>query len=283
MSERPSAAEPSAAARAWAGRTVVVTGASQGIGAATAALFALDGADVIVHGRDAERTADVVARIASAGGSAAPVLADLRDPDAAQAVVEHARGWTGRVDVLVNNAGANTFRGVLDTTLQDWEDCLALDLRAVWLCSRAAASAMPVGSAIVNVSSNHAGSTLPGVFPYNVAKAGVLALTQSLAIELAEQGIRVNAVAPGYVDTPINDAYFAGFADPALARRSAERLHPLGRLGAPEEVARAVRFLASDVDSGFTTGTTLTVDGGRSALLQDPPPDDDILRTGAQR
>jgi NAD(P)-dependent dehydrogenase (short-subunit alcohol dehydrogenase family) len=167
--------------------------------------------------------------------------------------------------VLVNNAGANVFGGVLDTDVATWNRCLDLDLRAVWLCSRAAARVMD-GGAIVNVASNHAFATLPGVFPYNVAKAAVLALTQSLAIELAP--IRVNAVCPGYIDTPINDAYFDGFADPAAERARVEELHPLRRIGRPQEVARAIRFLAHD---GFTTGTTLTIDGGRSALMQDPP------------
>jgi NAD(P)-dependent dehydrogenase (short-subunit alcohol dehydrogenase family) len=256
----------------WSGRTVIVTGSTKGIGRATAALFGAAGAHVVVHGRDARQAADVVHAIAVGGGRASAILLDLREAAAAQALIDHAVTVTGRVDVLVNNAGANVFRGTLAATAADWDDCLNLDLRAVWLCAQAAARVMRPGSAIVNVSSNHASSTLPGTFPYNVAKAGVLALTQSLAIELASRGIRANTVCPGYIDTPINDAYFATFDDPARARRQAEMLHPLRRIGTADEVARAIRFLASEADSGFTTGSTLTLDGGRSALMQDPDP-----------
>lgn len=256
----------------WTGRTVVVTGSTRGIGAATARLFADCGAATVVHGRDLDAGEELVARITAGGGIATFVTADLRDADGPAGLIEAAMAWNGRVDVLVNNAGANVFRGVLGTSIDDWNDCMNLDLRAVWLASAAAARVMRGPAAIVNVSSNHAASTLPGVFPYNVAKAGVLALTQSLALELGPRGIRVNAVCPGYIDTPINVDYFATFPDPAAERRRVEQLHPLGRIGTAEEAARAIAFLASDRESGFTTGSTLTLDGGRSALMQDPAP-----------
>lgn len=254
----------------WQGRTVIVTGATKGIGRATALLFGAAGAHVMVHGRSESAALEVRKDILASGGDATIVLSDLREPEAANDVVRAAVSATGRLDVLVNNAGANVFAGVLKATLADWDDCLNLDLRAVWLCSRAAALRMKPGSAIVNVSSNHSTSTIPGAFPYNVAKAGVNALTQSLTIELAAHGIRVNTVVPGYIDTPINDAYFATFDDPQAARTAAERLHPLGHLGAAVDVAHAIEFLADSTRSAFTTGSLLTLDGGRSALLQDP-------------
>ncbi len=210
--------------------------------------------------------------IRGSGGTATVILGDLRQPESSATLIRDGLQAAGRIDALINNAGANVFKGTLDATLDDWDDCLNLDLRAVWLCSKEAATVMKPGSAIVTVTSNHARATLPGVFPYNVAKAGADALTQSLAIELAPLGIRANAVAPGYVDTPINDAYFATFSDPQRARADAEGLHPLGRLATPDEIASAIEFLANSRSSGFTTGTVMTIDGGRSALLQDPRP-----------
>ncbi|WGW13536.1 SDR family oxidoreductase [Saxibacter everestensis] len=246
-----------------------MTGATKGIGRATALLFGSRGAHVVVHGRDPASAERVVREIADAGGRASIVLADLREAEACERLMADVLATTERVDVLVNNAGANVFKGTMNATIADWNNCLDLDLRAVWLCSREAARGMRPGSSIVNVSSNHATSTLEGVFPYNVAKAGVNALTQSLAIELADRQIRVNTVAPGYIDTPINDKYFGTFADPEGERVNVERLHLSGRLGRPEEIAQAIEFLADSGRSGFTTGTVMSIDGGRSTLLQD--------------
>ena len=255
--------------RIWIGRTVLVTGATKGIGRATAVLFGSRGAHVIVHGQNADAAENVRTAIVGAGGQASVILSDLRTATECERLIAQTVATTTKVDVLVNNAGANVFKGTMEATVAEWNDCLDLDLRAVWLCSRESARSMPPGSAIINLSSNHASSTLAGVFPYNVAKAGVNALTQSLAIELAPRGIRVNAVSPGYIDTPINDAYFATFADPDRARAHAEQLHLSGRLGRTDEIAHAIEFLADDQRSGFTNGTTMTIDGGRSALLQD--------------
>lgn len=252
----------------WQGKTVIVTGGTRGIGAATVELFAGCGAHVIGHGQ--EDGDELVAGIRAAGGRVDFLAGDLRDPAEGRRLTDFALQHTGRIDVLVNNAGANVFAGTVAAGLDEWNDCLDLDLRAVWLVSRAAAEHLGRPAAIVNVASNHAHSTMPGIFPYNVAKAGVLALTQSLALELADRGIRVNAVCPGYIATPINDAYFSGFDNPAAERARVEALHPLRRIGRPEDVARAIRFLADEDESGFMTGTSLTVDGGRSALMQDP-------------
>jgi glucose 1-dehydrogenase len=252
-------------------RVVVVTGSTSGIGRAIAAAFVDAGDDVVVHGRSAERGEAVVADLLRhrPGGSVRLHLADLTDPAACDGLIAFAAAPRDRIDVLVNNAGTDVFTGVLETSLDEWAFALDLDLRAPWLLARAAAPLMPPGSTILNIGSNHANSTLPGSFPYNVAKSGLVALTQSLAIELAPRGIRANVVAPGYIDTPLNDQYFAAFPDPAGQRRHVERIHPVGRMGRVEEVAAAVVYLASPL-AAFATGTTLLLDGGRSTLMEDP-------------
>lgn len=250
-------------------RVVLVTGSTKGIGLATARAFARTGAAVLVHGREVEVGEGIAAGLRASGGRADFIFADLLDPEAPARIVAHAIARFGRLDVLVNNAGANTFTGIMTTTLDDWDKALNLDLRAAWLATVAAAGVMSPGSAIINVSSNHSMATLPGVFPYNVAKAGMNALTQASALELSPRGIRVNALLPGYVDTPINDAFFGSFPDPDAERKRVERLHPVGRIGTPDEIAEAIVFLASPT-CAFMTGTTMVIDGGRSALLQDP-------------
>lgn len=249
----------------------LVTGSSRGIGRDVALALAEGGARVVVHGRDREDGEATAADVRERGGDAAVVTGDLAEPDSCRLAVEAARQLgEGRIAGLVNNAGANAFAGVLDCDLETWQRCIDVDLRAAWLCVKSAAPHMASGGAIVNVTSNHAVATIPGGFPYNVAKAGLQALTTAAAIDLAPHGVRVNAVCPGYVDTAGNQAYFDSFDDPAAARRRVERLHPLGRIGRPLDVAHAALFLLDPERSGFITGSTLLVDGGRSALLEDP-------------
>ena len=242
---------------------VVVTGSTSGIGRATARAFAADRAAVVVHGLDRTGADLVLEEVRDAGGEPRFFAGDLRDPETCARLIDFAVAELGRVDVLVNNAGANFFSGALATDLAGWQDCLDLNLRAHWLCAKRAVPHMPRGSAIVNVASFHAFTTTPGAFPYNVAKAGLVGLTRGLALELAPVGIRVNAVAPGYIDTPINEADAAEHARIAA-------LHPMGRIGRPEEVARAIRFLAFEEESGFVVGECLVVDGGRTARIGDP-------------
>ena len=253
----------------WRDKTVLVTGATSGLGWAAAERFADGGANVVIHGRSAEAAKSVSESVTSRGGTALISLGDLADPAAADDLVAAAAARFGAVDVIVNNAGANAFTGILDTTLDEWERCMAVDLRAAWLIVKHATPYMSSGSAIVNVTSNHAKSSIPGAFPYNVAKAGMDALTRAMSLDLAPLGLRANAVAPGYIDTPINDVYFGSKPDPAVSRTRAERLHPLGRLGTSQEIAYAIEFLADSRLSGFTTGTVVTIDGGRLGILED--------------
>ena len=176
----------------------------------------------------------------------------------------------GGVDILVNNAGANVFYEPLAMPEEEWERCLKLDLEAAWLCARAVLPTMleKGAGAIVNIASCHGFRIIPHTFPYPVAKHALLGLTRSLGIEYAARGIRVNAIAPGYIETPIAEAYWNTFPDPAEEKRRAYDLHPPKRIGRPEEVAMTAVFLASD-EAPFINAATITIDGGRSVLYHD--------------
>jgi NAD(P)-dependent dehydrogenase (short-subunit alcohol dehydrogenase family) len=183
--------------------------------------------------------------------------------------VKFAADKLGGMDIVVSNAGRNIFKGAEHCTEADWAECMNLDLASHW---RLAQSARPyLGAAIpgviIIIGSNHAWGTIPGCFPYNVAKAGLVGLVQSLAIEWGPR-VRSVGIAPGFIDTAGNDAWFNSFADPAAERARTVKLHPAGRIGSVAEIGALCAFLASD-HAGFISGTTLLVDGGRSALMQD--------------
>lgn len=248
------------------GRVVLVTGSTSGIGRGIAIRFAAGGDHLVMHGMGEPTDADAVRDVDSAGsGDVLLTEGDLTDPKAAERIVAGAVDRFGRVDVLVNNAGRNVFTGVLASTLEDWQRAIDLNLRAAWLVSRATVPHMAGGGAIVTIASNHAQSTTAGAFPYNVAKAGLLGLTNALAVELAGLGIRANTVMPGWTETPPITADLAA-AGPG-ERERVERLHLTGRLGTPEDVAEAVWYLAG---ASQVTGTHLLVDGGRAVQMQDP-------------
>jgi NAD(P)-dependent dehydrogenase (short-subunit alcohol dehydrogenase family) len=173
----------------------------------------------------------------------------------------------GPPDVLVNNAGIAVFDDPLELSDADWDRCFDVDLNGVWYCCREALPHLiAAGSAsIVNIASVHAFQIIPGCFPYPVAKHGVLGLTRALAMDYAPHGVRVNAISPGYIDTPINAEIWSQTPDPQAERDKAAALHPVGRIGTPDEVAWPAVFLASD-ESSFVTGANLVVDGGRSVL-----------------
>lgn len=245
-------------------RVVVVTGATSGIGEAIAWRFATSGDDVVMHGLADDEAENAASRLRDdAIGELILLTGDLREPEACERLVTGAVDRLGRIDVLINNAGRNVFTGVLDSDLDDWNRAIDLNLRTAWLMARAAVPHMPSGSCVINVSSNHAFSTMPGCFPYNVAKAGLVGLTTALAVELASRGIRANTICPGWTETP---PVTEQVADPD-ERRRVERLHLTGRIGTPGDVAEAAWYLAG---AGQVTGTQLVIDGGRSALMEDP-------------
>jgi NAD(P)-dependent dehydrogenase (short-subunit alcohol dehydrogenase family)/glyoxylase-like metal-dependent hydrolase (beta-lactamase superfamily II) len=248
-------------------RVAIVTGAGRGIGAAIAARFAEEGAQVVVAELDPERGEACAARLRQNGHAALAVQTDVGDPDSVQHMVEATLAHFGLPDVLVNNAGVNVFHDPLQMPASEWERCFRVDLDGVWHCCRAVLPhllARGRGS-IVNIASVHALQIIPHCFPYPVAKHGLLGLTRALAIEYAARNIRVNAICPGYIETESSVEYWNTFPDPEAERQRAYRLHPPGRIGTPDEVAWPAVFLASD-EAGFINGASLVIDGGRSIL-----------------
>jgi len=241
---------------------VIVTGSTRGIGAGVARRFAAEGAAVVVTGRSVEPGEAVVEQIEADGGDATFVRADMRDPAEIRALVEHTVDAYGRVDTLVNNAGVQTETSASEATIDDWEFVVETDFRSFWLCAKAAVEHMPEGGTVLNMSSNHAFLTMPGLFPYNAVKAGINGMTRAMALELGPEGITVNTINPGWIEIErtseeLGDDY-----------EYTEEIHPVGRLGTPADVAGLAAFLASD-DATFVTGESILIDGGRSQVMQD--------------
>ena len=245
------------------GRTAIVTGASRGIGRAVATLLADEGANVVVVSRSADVLDAVVQEITRRGGRAIAVAADVTGDDAPQQIVDRALAEFGGLDILVNNAGGNSFMSPLQTMrFSGWQKTMALNLDSTVRLIQAALPAMVDGGhgSVVNVSSVTGLRGSPLMSHYGAAKAAVISLTQSLAIEVATDGVRVNALVPGWIETDLT-----GFlrTDQTLEDTVIGRV-PMRRWGRPEEIAQAALFLAGDASS-FVTGQSLVVDGGLSA------------------
>ncbi|WP_144922118.1 SDR family NAD(P)-dependent oxidoreductase [Halorubrum salsamenti] len=243
----------------FAGETALITGTARGIGRACAVRFAERGATVV--GGDRLDQSETAATCADLPGAFEPVAADVTDPAAVEALVERAAD-TGRVDAVVNVAGIVAREPLATHDGEPWERSVAVNLTAPFRIAREAAPHLrETGGAVVNVSSIYGQIGAAERAGYVSTKAGLEGLTRALAAELGEDGVRANAVAPGFIETPMTEPY----AEDGAARERFRELAALGRLGEPSEVASVVTFLASD-DASFVTGETVLVDGGRATV-----------------
>ena len=240
------------------GKIAIVTGAGRGIGAAIAKTLAAEGAKVIVnYSRSAEAAAQVVSDIETAGGAAVALQADVAVPEQVEALVKSVMAQFGRIDILVNNAGITRDKLILRMSVEDWDTVLNTNLRGAFLFAKAVASPMlkQRGGVIVNVGSVIGKVGQGGQVNYSASKAGLIGLTKSLAKELGSRNVRVNAVAPGFIESDMTEVLKPEYRETILKQI------PLGRMGSGEDVARVVAFLCSE-DAAYVQGEVISIDGG---------------------
>lgn len=243
-------------------KVAVVTGARRGMGKADALLLAKAGAKVVVSDISQEECQQVADEIKNAGGGAIAVKCDVSKKEEVDAMIKKSVEAFGRIDILVNNAGICEFKPFLEITEEEWNKTIDINLKGYFLCAQAAAKEMAKQNSgvIINIASiamGQVGVGFPAISHYCASKGGIVAMTEAMALELAPYNIRVNAIAPGAIDTPMA----ASVKDDPKTLEGIMARVPLKRIGKPEEIANAVLFLASD-DSSYMTGSVVVVDGG---------------------
>lgn len=247
-------------------KIALVTGAGRGIGRAAARKLASEGAFVAIAEIDPKTAQAAADELSAAGYRALTIPTDITRESDVEAAVQRTLEVFGGLDILVNNAGKNFYFDATQMTESEWETAMNIDVKGAWLCCKYAIPSIIKrgGGSIVNIASVHARVTTRGYFPYAAAKAALVGMTRSLALDYGSQNIRVNAICPGWVRTDLVQSWFDMQPDPQAAEARVLSVQPLGRIGTPEEIANLVAFIASD-EASYITGAELVIDGGLTA------------------
>lgn len=249
-------------------KVAIVTGSGSGIGRGIANYFAEQGFQIVIATINEEEGLEVEKEIISQGGICKYIQTDVSSEESIIRMIKETISLFKRVDVLVNNAGITRFKSIEDATIEDWNELINIDLRGVFLCSKHVVPEMEKQNkgSIINISSNHSIATLPNSEIYAAAKGGVNSMARSMALSLGPKNIRVNTISPGFTDTPHYRNWLANLEESQDVESEVLKLHPLGKISTPTDIAKLAYYLASD-DSEMMNGENLVIDGGLSTRL----------------